>query len=104
MTREDRAAGWRKIVEKQAESGMSAAAFCREHHVNVHRFYSWRRRFNHQATTDQTKGFFELVPVSERREQGGILIHLGNNLSIEIHPGFDPSTLRLAMETLSRAQ
>jgi len=105
MTREERAAGWLEIVQKQAESGMSAAAFCREHHVNLQRFYFWRRRFSPKAVPEETttKGFLELIPASDRQESG-IRIDLGNGVHIEVHPGFDPLTLRQAVEALSGAE
>ncbi|MBW2008690.1 MAG: transposase [Deltaproteobacteria bacterium] len=45
MTREERSEHWRRIIEQQEASGLSGAAFCREHHINLHAFYRWRRRF-----------------------------------------------------------
>jgi len=37
---------WRALIERQAGSDQSIAAFCDEHGVGVASFYSWRRRLN----------------------------------------------------------
>jgi len=44
MTKQERTAHWRSLVNKQIESGLTGAAFCREHQINRERFYYWRRR------------------------------------------------------------
>ncbi|MEE4351335.1 MAG: transposase [Desulfatiglans sp.] len=58
MTREERSAYWRNLVDQQKESGLSGAAFCREHHINAQRFYHWRRRFNENQSGCMPTGFF----------------------------------------------
>ncbi|GEM_PF-2363409 len=49
MTVAERSAHWQGIIDKQAASGRSAAAYCREEHIHAGRFYcnrlkdlSWR--------------------------------------------------------------
>jgi hypothetical protein len=100
MTKEERVTYWQGLVQEQAQSGINAAAFCKDHQINLQRFYTWRRRFN--AESDATKGegaFVEFVP-SSKTHVSGIRIRLDERLSIELERGFDPSTLRHAIDAL----
>ena len=100
MTKEDRTTYWQKLIQAQAESGFSAAAFCKDHQINPQRFYFWRRRFEDES--DARKGrdaFLELVP-SSKMQASGIRIRLDERLSIELERHFDPCTLRNAISAL----
>ena len=99
MTREQRAAQWRTLVDQQAASGLSAAAFCREHGISLQRFYGWRRRFREQRSVKDSASFVELVPCRDQ-PHSGVRIRLGDTLSIEVQRGFDPFTLRAVMEAI----
>lgn len=98
MTKEEKSIQWRSIIEKQAESGLSGAAFCREHRINRDRFYHWRLRFKNQGTANPPS-FVQLVPY-QKNPSSGIRIHLSNDVSIEIQQGFHPGTLREVIETI----
>ena len=91
---------WRRLVAKQGESGLKAAAFCREHKINLHQFYRWRRRFRNEQPKSVSDGFVELVPCLTEPESG-IRIRLGDTVSIEVERGFDPVTLRAVIEAIS---
>jgi hypothetical protein len=100
MTKAERRSHWHALIEKQAESGLSGAAFCRQHHIKVAQFYRWHRRFReHQDQAIASSGFMELVPLSGQTASG-IRIYLRDGLSIELDRGFDPLTLRNAIEAL----
>ncbi len=47
--RGEREARWRKLIERQAASGRSVAAFCRDESIPAQTFYWWRSRLGHQA-------------------------------------------------------
>jgi hypothetical protein len=96
MRREDRQKYWRSLVEKLAESGMSAAAFCKEERINPQRFYAWRRRFRDDSPN---AGFLRLVPTS-KSTPSGVRIVLDHGMGIEVDRGFDPVTLREIIEAL----
>jgi hypothetical protein len=98
MTRAERRTHWQTIIEKQAASGMSVAAYCRDTQIKSSYFYSWRRRLREQQRC--TGGFLELI--SDRMTSGtsGIRIHLGDKLHIEVDRRFDSFTLRAVVETL----
>jgi hypothetical protein len=99
MTREERVTHWQRRAQEQAQSGMSAAAFCKDHQINLQRFYSWRRRFMPQSDTQLTGGFLELVP-SSKIQGSGIRIRLDERHSIELDRGFDASSVRTAIDAL----
>jgi hypothetical protein len=88
---------WRALVEKHAESGMSAAAFCKEQRIKLQQFHSWRRRFRQDTSTGE---FIRLVPTS-KTSGSGIRIHLNHGIAVEVDKGFDPVTLRETIDALS---
>jgi hypothetical protein len=45
MTKEERHAHWRDIIEGQRTSGMTIAAYCHANQVPTTSFYTIRRRF-----------------------------------------------------------
>jgi transposase-like protein len=40
---------WRQRIERQGESGLSIAEFCRRENVSAHSFYVWRRNLRRTA-------------------------------------------------------
>ena len=99
-TREERAKHWRTIHEKQAESGLSAAAFCREHNISVHQFHWWRGRFKKEEIQDKKSSFLQLIPFSIKSQRSGVRIRLRGEVFIEVDQGFDPRTLREVIEAV----
>jgi hypothetical protein len=100
MTRAERRTHWRTIIESQATSGMSIAAYCRDAQIKPSYFYIWRRRLREQQPC--AGGFLELIPGRlTEAATSGIRIRLGGKLAIEVERGFDPFTLRAVVETLS---
>jgi hypothetical protein len=94
--REKRKSYWRALIDKHAESGMSAAAFCKEQGINPQRLYFWRRRFRADSTSP---GFIRLVPTS-KTPFSGIRIVLDHGVCVELDRGFDPLTLRETIDAL----
>jgi len=100
MTRAERRTHWRAIIESQATSGMSIAAYCRDSQIKQSYFYTWRRRLREQQSC--AGGFLELIPGRlTEAATSGIRIRLGGKFAIEVERGFDPFTLRAVVETLS---
>jgi transposase-like protein len=100
MTRAERRAHWRTIIENQVTSGVSIAAYCRDAQIKPFLFYSWRRRFKEQQPC--AGGFLELIPGRlTEPASSGICIRLDAKLAIEVERDFDPFTLRAVVETLS---
>lgn len=99
MTRAERRTHWRTIIENQATSGVSIAGYCRDAQIKPSYFYTWRRRLREQQSS--AGGFLELIPGRLTNAASGIRIRMGGRLCIEVERGFDPSTLRAVVETLS---
>ncbi|MCK9363525.1 MAG: hypothetical protein M0P74_08000 [Syntrophales bacterium] len=81
MTKEERHAQWREIIEGQRTSGMTIAAYCRENQIPTTSFYTIRRRLKEREAV--TGGFLELktarlVPPAS----SGIHLRFGNNLYV----------------------
>ena len=99
MTKEERVIHWRAVISKHGTSGLSAAAFCREHDISIHPFHWWRRRFKKENSQGKESAFLQLVPVT-KSQYSGIRIRLHNRLCIEVEQGFDPMTLRGVIEAI----
>jgi transposase-like protein len=99
MTKEEKITHWRAVIQKHATSGLSAAAFCREHDLGIHQFRWWQRRFRNENSPGKESGFFQLVPFS-KSQHSGVRIRLHNGVLIEIEKGFDPMTLRGVIEAI----
>lgn len=57
--------GWDKSIKKHAESGMSAARYCREHKINYNMFLYHRRRLRLESSSeDDTTSKFVRMTVS----------------------------------------
>ena len=100
MTREERITHWRAIIERQNASGLSVAAFCREHDIRSGQFHWWRHRLrNLDSPLRKESGFIKLVPIS-KPQPSGICIRLSSGFVIEVEKGLDPYTVCNAVEIL----
>ena len=59
----ERAGYWQSVMAKQESSGMSAAAFCRQHKVPVSSFYHWKRKLKrrHRESIPQLKPTSQVI-------------------------------------------
>jgi len=51
--RTDRERCWRGVLERQVESGLSVASFCREESISAPSFYAWRRKLRERDVRAQ---------------------------------------------------
>ena len=101
MTREERRSHWKGIVDNQVSSGLEASVYCRKHKIKIPQFYRWRSKFQAMPHEEPTAAFIQLIP-GERSQDSGIRVRIFDELFIEVDRGFDPLTLRTAVETLYR--
>jgi hypothetical protein len=99
MTKEERRTYWKQIVDEQTASGLSASVFCQKNDLKGSQFYRWRRKFQNLSPVKSPNEFIQLIP-SIKGCGSGIKIRIFDDLFIEIDRGFDPVTLRAAVETL----
>jgi len=100
MTEQDRQ--WQGWISAWRESGLSQAAFCREHGLSLARFYYRRRRLDGLGMD----GFAEVAVADTapgRLEHGvgqasgsGVRLRVGE-LVVEVDRGFDEATLRAVL-------
>ena len=63
------ASQWRALIERQQASGLSIAAFCRQHDVVTASFYAWRRRLRESSASPQRTDFVRLEPAQPEMEK-----------------------------------
>lgn len=49
---------WKTLVTELESSGLSQAAFCKQHHIAPSNLYTWRKRF---AEQDANTGFIDIT-------------------------------------------
>lgn len=108
-------ARWREHVVAQAGSGLSAAAYCREHGLRKRSFYRWRTAFRAEGTVCGASGSVEdhaevssapvfaelrLAPETGPVAALAIEVVLPGERRLRLGPGFDAETLRRAVSVL----
>ena len=90
---------WRRWLQRQQRSGLSARQFCYQNQLCPKTFYTWRRRLQ-QA--DDTPHFLpvQVVPEPTIQNAATIDIVLGDGRCLRVAPGFDPHTLRQLLHLL----
>lgn len=84
-------AKWGRIIEAQAGSGRTAAAYCRENGIGVASFYAWKRRLGRTGKRLPTMGFVELKARADSVDAGrtdGIEVVVGRR-RVLVRRGFD---------------
>jgi len=96
-------AKWRGLVSEQAQSGQSAAKFCRERGLRVWQFYEWKKRLVEGEVAKfvcvEVKPS-ELAVSSSVPCDKAIEIRLRTGRSLVVEPGFDASHLRALLAVL----
>lgn len=94
--REDLAAWYRSLLERQAASGLSVTDFAATAGVSAWTLYEWRRRLDdiasHRGTTPQ---LVEVSVVSSSPPtSAGISVELRSGHRLDVRAGFDDHELR----------
>ena len=93
----------RGIIQGQATSGKSVAAYCREQGVSQSQYYRWRRRYGAGATGGAEPGFVELTRVDAPVSRSGVVVVTNHGWRLELAPGFDVSTLEQVLAVVARS-
>jgi transposase-like protein len=121
VDRQARREWWRRQLQRQQQSGMTVAEFCRRHGIQPVTFYSWKRRFQDNAAAPaasfpmpqpQAKPLTRGVPPSDAAfvplaivdaSGGGLLeIEFGNACTVRLKGTVDPRLLRVAIRAAGR--
>lgn len=79
---------WRRAIARQAESGLSVRAFCRQEELAESAFYSWRRTLANRdrgtAKADSLPSFVPAVVKQERPLAGPIELVLASGATLRL--------------------
>ena len=78
---------WAQLVAEQAESGLSAAAFCRERGLAYATFQSWKRRLRREASDGEQPteaGFVRLEPRERAGDSVEAELPCGTRVRVEV--------------------
>ena len=100
-TRRDQAQ-WQKLIDQQSNSGLSAAAFCRNRSIGYPSFMAWRKRLlaSESASELTPTRFIELTPEygaidGESQDQLEKVTHTNSTFCVELSLG-DGIELRIS--------
>ena len=88
-TRATKREHWRTILDQWRQSGLSKAAFCREHGIAAWQFHYWFRRLS--PSSPEPDGAFARVECPAGG--AGVRLRLPSGAAIEVDRDFDPATL-----------
>jgi len=94
---------WRQIIERQQNSGMTVARYCRDRGVTECSFYAWKKRLRRSLPSRPkqlpTPAFVEVTP-SNPAQTDAIEILLRGSRRLRVGPGFDRQLLLDLIHTL----
>ena len=86
---------WQTLISQWQQGGLSAANFCKQHHLSNASFYKWRQRFESSDNPDNktpatpVTDFIDITALSSSADHSGwnIVLNLGDGLSLTLsHP------------------
>ncbi len=94
-------------IEAHASSGQSMAAYGRTKGIDAGRLWWWRRKLRQEQLQAADKVFVPLVVsrAAETKTPGNdrcIEVRLSGSRTLEVRPGFDPTTLQQLVMTLEK--
>ena len=116
-----REAFWRRVVQRQANSGLSVRAFCRQETLAEANFYAWRRTIarrdqeqvspakrGEKAGRSKSSPAFVPVAIHDRSEHGagiaeripGIVVEWTNGLRLRFDESIAPDRLAAIVQAL----
>lgn len=98
-TSEDSLSEWKEKISEQQQSGLSVAAWCRQHDIAVQRFFYWRDKLFPKLPLKKSD-FAEVIKEQTARvdSSGVILKYCGYEIHLERN--FDGSVLKKCLQML----
>ena len=90
-----------ELIAAQKKSGLSVAAFAREHGVSVWRLYQAGRTKRKRRPQKRRPEFIEVAVSSEAPETSPLELVLPGDLRVRVPPGFAELTLRRLVGALT---
>jgi transposase len=102
---EAKASFWRRTLEDWMASGLSGREYQRQHELSRNAFTYWKLKL-FPAKRRRARMVEVSVPVAQPKGLSGtargLLIHMGDTLTLEVPSGFNPRELGTVVETLRR--
>lgn len=96
--RQQRRRQWETRIARWRASGVSMAAYCRQHGLSYWTCVRWRQRLERAVTPASP---LTLIPVVAPPPSGGaIVIRLAGGIGIEVERGFDAGLLSAVVRAL----
>ena len=91
---------WRDVVARQRRSGLSVAAFCRQHEVSPAAFYGWRRRLAGERSGRSTAVSFVPLPLDQAvpPRAAEFSLQLPNGVQVTVPRNFDDAALERLLQ------
>ncbi len=87
---------WQRYIDQWSQSGLSQAAYCREHKLKIKSFTYFKSRLKKKNLPVQ----FVQVPVEPVRVASFVKLNVGSSFQIEIPDGFSQNTLTQVLQVL----
>lgn len=106
MSKQEVRIKWEARIQEFRNSGLSAAEWCRVHHLNVNQFRRWIHKFPVQDIREETSPAIRWLSVKTRdlatptASAPTITIRIGA-AHIEVRDGFNPALLKQVIQALA---
>jgi len=87
-------------LEAWKSSGLTQVEYCQQNNIKSHIFTYYKSKLGYVQAKVTSNALMPVQIVSEQSHCSGIIINLPDNLSIDINPGFDPTTLQQVLTLL----
>jgi len=91
---------WQEQIARQSQSKLTQAQYCDQNGLKLSQFTHWKYKSPKKTSAEVT---FVSVPIPTKPAvQAALNLITTGGYRIEVHPGFDPATLRQLIATLER--
>jgi len=94
---------WQSIIEDWQQSGLTQSQYCRQHRINVNRFYSWKNQLKNKLAPSRKaeQGVFLPVVIENPEPETTSLLRIRvREVEIEVNHDTDPTLLQKAVQWL----
>ena len=103
MSKEEVRIQWEARVQEFRNSGLTAAEWCRVHHLNVNQFRRWIHKFPQQNVGEETSSSIRWLSVKTENHVASvptITVRVGV-AHVEVRDGFNPVLLKQVVQALA---
>ena len=91
---------WFDRIESCKQSGLSQKAYCEQHRIGIASFRRWRAIFIREGNPKASRPILLPVNIMPAVSGSSLALWFGEELRLEIPPGFDPVMLKQVVEAL----